>query len=69
MDWESQRYNENDILVFEGEYLNGKRWFGKLYDKKGYLKFDGQFQLNGEKLNGIGREYYSFGKLFLNVNI
>ena len=50
--------------IFEGEYLNGKRWFGKLYDKKGYLRFDGQFQLNGEKLNGIGREYYSFGKLY-----
>ena len=28
------------------------------------MRFDGQFQLNGEKLNGIGREYYSFGKLY-----
>ena len=41
----------NDKLLFEGEYLNGKRnGKGKEYDD-GYLIFDGEY-LNGNKLSG-----------------
>jgi len=38
-------------LVFEGEYLNGKRWNGKgkEYDYDGKLIFKGEY-LNGEKI-------------------
>ena len=25
-----KEYNDNGDLIFEGEYLNGKRWNGKL---------------------------------------
>ena len=44
------------LLVFEGEYLNGKR-NGKVkeYYPKGQLKFKGEY-LNG-KINGKGKEY------------
>ena len=46
----------NDKLIFEGEYLNGKRnGKGKEY-KFGRLKFEGEY-LNGER-NGKGKEYY-----------
>ena len=44
-------------LVFEGEYLNGKRngkW--KEYDYDGKLKFEGEY-LNGKR-HGKGKEYY-----------
>jgi len=46
------------MLVFEGEYLNGKKnGNGKeLYDN-GILKFEGRY-LNGEKWDGKGIEYY-----------
>ena len=38
-----KEYNiNNDKLIFEGEYLNGKRnGKGKEYDKDGKLKFEG----------------------------
>ena len=40
----------NDKLIFEGEYLNGKRnGKGKEYNKKGKLIFEGEY-LNGEKI-------------------
>ena len=44
-------------LVFEGEYLDGKRWNGKGndFDFISNLKFEGEY-LNG-KLNGKGKEY------------
>ena len=37
-------------LIFEGEYLNGKRWNGKekKYNRYGDLIFEGEY-LNGEK--------------------
>ena len=39
----------NGKLMFEGEYLNGKRnGKGKEYDFNGKLKFEGEF-LNGTK--------------------
>ena len=43
--------------MFEGEYLNGKRWNGKEYDKNGIIEFEIK---NG---NGKGKEYYNDCKL------
>ena len=48
--------NDDDNLIFEGEYLNGKKWKGfiKLFD--GFdLVFKGDC-VCGEK-NGLGKEY------------
>jgi len=52
-----------NMLIFEGEYLKGRRnGKGKEYNKKGKLKFEGEY-LNGKK-NGKGKEYiYNNGKL------
>ena len=51
---EYQSYN--DKLIFEGEYLNGKRnGKGKEYNEYGELIFEGEY-LNGKK-NGKGKEY------------
>ena len=45
-------------LIFEGEYLNGKRnGNGKEYYDNGKLKFEGEYK-NGQK-NGNGKEYYN----------
>ena len=59
-----KEYNKDDILIFEGEYLNEKRnGKGKEYDYKNfknYLIFEGEY-LNGKR-NGKGKEYY-FGEL------
>ena len=55
-------YNEDGILEFEGEYLNGKRnGKGKEYYRNKQLKFEGEY-LNGDR-NGKGKEYYKNGKL------
>ena len=45
-----KEYNYNRELIFEGEYLNGKKWNGqgKEYDY-GKLKFEGEY-LNGKKM-------------------
>ena len=52
----------NNILIFEGVYLNGKRnGLGKEYYNNGKLKFEGKF-LNGKR-NGKGKEYYNSGAL------
>ena len=52
---------ETDKLIFEGEYLNGKKnGKGKEYFFDGTLNFEGEY-LNGEK-NGKGKEY-SYGRL------
>ena len=42
-------------LIFEGEYLKGKKWNGKgkEYDFDRKLKFEGEY-LNGRKFNKIG---------------
>ena len=43
-------------MIFEGEYLNGKRWKGKEYNCYSYeLDFEGEY-LNGKKWNGKGYE-------------
>ena len=53
-----------DIVLFDGEYLNGKRnGKGKEYNNFGVLIFEGEY-LNGDgqylngKRNGKGKEYY-----------
>ena len=52
----------NNKLIFEGEYLNGKRnGKGKEYNYKGALIFEGEY-LNGKK-NGKGKEYDYDSKL------
>ena len=45
--------NMNGKLIFEGEYINGKRWNGegKGYYNNGKLKFEEEY-LNGGKSNG-----------------
>ena len=54
----------NDELLFEGEYLNGKRnGKGREYDNNGNIKFEGEY-LNGKR-NGKGKEYYDNDKLYL----
>jgi len=54
---------QNGELIFEGDYLNGKRWNGKGKEYfKNKLLFEGEY-LNGEK-NGKGKEYdFRDGKL------
>ena len=51
-------YNSyNDKLLFEGEYLNGKKnGKGKEYNEDGKLIFKGEY-LNGTKYKGIEYEY------------
>ena len=45
----------NDILIFEGEYLKGKRHGkGKEYSDEGKIKFEGEY-LNGKR-NGKEKE-------------
>ena len=50
-------YGYNDELIFEGEYLNGKRnGKGKeYYSYNRKLEFEGEY-LNGQR-NGKGKEY------------
>ena len=57
-----KEYNfENDELIYEGEYLNGRRnGKGKEY-KNGKLRFEGKY-LNGKR-NGKGKEYDDNGRL------
>ena len=53
---------EDNILTFEGEYLNGERnGKGKEYGKDGKLIFEGIY-LNGKRI-GKGKEYYKSGEL------
>ena len=55
----------NDILLFEGEYLNGKRFgIGKEYDSVEEIKFEGEY-LNEER-NGKGKEFYKNRKIKFN---
>ena len=53
----------NDQLIYEGEYLNGKRnGKGKEYDSNGILCFEGEF-VNGKRWKGKGKEYYDNGNI------
>ena len=57
-----KEYNKEGVLIFDGEYLNGKmNGKGKEYDYKGNLRFEGEY-LNGEKI-GKGKEYDYKGNL------
>ena len=70
---------DTNIIIFEGNYLNGKRYGpGKEYYSNGKIKFEGEY-LNGNIINGFGfdiyghkfiiseerkvKEYYDNGKL------
>ena len=47
---------EKNILIFEGEYLNGKRnGKGKEYGYDGSLKFEGEY-LNGKRIEKVKQE-------------
>ena len=49
-----KKYYFNNIVEFEGEYLNGeKNGIGKEYDYGGSLLFEGEY-FNGKKLKGKG---------------
>ena len=65
-------------MIFEGEYLNGKKWNGKGYDinnniiyelknGKGFIKeydfYGGRLKYEGDYLNGKGKEYDFNGKI------
>ena len=59
-----KEYNiNNNKLIFEGEYKNGKRkGKGKEYYENGKVKFEGEY-LNGNKISGKG--YDNNGKTYL----
>ena len=33
-------YKDSGLLLFEGEYINGKKWNGKSYNKEGKREFE-----------------------------
>ena len=35
-----KEYNDDGELLFEGEYLNGKKWNGKGYNENGELTYE-----------------------------
>ena len=58
----AHQYNNNNQLVFEGEFLNGIRnGKGKEYNNSGHIIFEGEY-LKGLR-NGKGKEYYYNGKV------
>jgi len=52
-----KEFYNNGKLKFEGEYLNGKRWNGKSYDKNSII------DLEIKKGNGKGKEYNNYDEL------
>ena len=58
----AKEYNCEGILIFEGEYLNGrKNGKGKEYNYDGNLVFEGEY-LNDKK-NGKGKEFNDISHL------
>ena len=56
-----KEFNNKGKLLFEGEYLNGKRnGKGKEFGFEGKVCFEGEY-LNGKR-NGKGKEFYLTGK-------
>ena len=43
------------MIIFEGEYLNGRRWDGKSKENKGYKTIEVEY------INGIGKGKEYFG--------
>ena len=63
-----EKEKEELFLIYEGEYINGKRnGKGKEYNLEGKIIFEGEY-LN-RKRNGKGKEYYYNGSLKFEVNI
>ena len=67
-DGKGKEYNiYNDELLFEGDYLDGKRtgfgieYYEKKYQGKIVIKYEGKY-VNGKR-NGKGIEYYNNGKI------
>ena len=58
-----KEYRSNDdILIFKGEYKNGKRsGIGKEYNDNGEIIFEGEYK-NGKR-SGIGKEYNNNGEI------
>ena len=52
-----KKYYSDNRLVFEGEYLNDKRWNGRFYNINGNI----EYEIKDGK--GKGKEYYNDGKL------
>ena len=61
-----KEYDNNGNLLFDGEYLYGKRWNGKVkeYYYNGKLKFDGEYY-KGKRL--FGKIYDINGKLIIDL--
>ena len=52
-----KEYDNSGLLLFEGEYLNGKRnGKGKEYNEEDGLLFEGEY-LSGKRWNGEGKIY------------
>ena len=60
--YEKIKYRGN-ILIFEGEFLDGKIWNGKgrYYSEEG-IEFEGTY-LNGRRWNGYYSEYDEYGDI------
>ena len=55
-----KEFNDDGKLVFEGEYINGKRnGKGKEYYQSGKLKFEGEY-LNDKKYKGEGYDTLNY---------
>ena len=62
-------YSEDNILLFEGGYKNGKKHGkGKEYYNNGYLKFEGEY-LNGKKIKGIQYNKNNNGEQIAKLNV
>ena len=62
-----KEYSDYGELIYEGEYLNGKRYGigkGKEYNLKDNVTFEGEY-LNGKR-HGKGKEYDVYGGLIFN---
>ena len=53
--WNGKEYNDDNHLIYEGEYLNHKKWKGKFkeYNHLNFLMSEGEY-LNGKKWNEKG---------------
>ena len=57
-----KEYNNEGEIIFEGTFLNGKKWngIGKEFYENNFLKFEGEYK-NGLR-NGNGKEYFDYNK-------